>query len=157
VEDFQWIGIAAILVGLAWTAGFAWAHFRAVGKARAAESWPSALGKVVSSEVRIEKSRDRHGRSTVWYNPVVTYSYTAGGRQLQGTRLRFGNPRSTNRTKADEAIAPYGVGSSPAVRYNPQRPEECVLETVKPGAIYLVMSLGGLVFLAVGLVFLAGG
>ena len=157
MEDFQWIGVAAILVGVLWTAGFAWAHFRALGKAKEAESWPSALGRVVSSEVRIEESSDRNGGTTIWYNPVVTYSYTAAGRQLQGSRLRFGNPRSTNRTKADQAIAPYAVGSSPAVRYNPQRPEECVLETVKPGPIYLIMALGGLVFVAVGLIFMAGG
>jgi hypothetical protein len=153
VSDFQWIGLAFILLGLAWTAGFAFAHFRAAGKAKAAESWPSTLGRVVSCEVRIEESRDRHGGTTTWYNPVVTYSYTAAGRQLQGTRLRFGNPRSGSRKKADAAIAPYAVGSSPAVRYNPERPEECVLETRKPSPVYLIMAVFGLLFVGFGIVF----
>ena len=156
MQDFQWIGLAAVALGLLWTAGFAWAHFRAVGKAKAAESWPSTLGKVISSEVRVEESTDRHGGTTTWYNPVVSYSYSAGGRQLHGDRLRFGNPRSGSRKKADEAVARYAVGSSPAVRYNPERPEECVLETAKPGPTYLIMALGGLVFIAVGLFFMSG-
>jgi hypothetical protein len=153
VDDFQWIGMACILLGLAWTGGFAFAHIRAAGKAKAAASWPSTLGKVVSVEVREEEGRDRDGDTTTWYNPVVTYSYTAAGRQLQGTRLRFGNPRSASRKKAQAAIAPYAVGSSPAVRYNPERPEECVLETRKPSPIYLVMSVFGLLFVGFGILF----
>ena len=153
MSDFQWIGTGFILLGLAWAGGFAFAHFRAAGKAKAAESWPSTLGRVISSEVRVEEGRDRDGDTTTWYNPVVTYSYSAGGRQLQGTRLRFGNPRSASRKKADAAIAPYAVGSSPAVRYNPENPEECVLETRKPSPIYLVMALFGLLFVGFGFMF----
>jgi hypothetical protein len=37
------------------------------------------------------------------------------------------------------------------VRYNPDRPEECVLETRKPGPIYLVMAAFGLLFVGFGL------
>jgi hypothetical protein len=157
VVDFQWIGSAMIVAGLLWTGGFTWAHFSALSQAKAAESWPSALGKVVSSEVRVEEGNRRNGRTATWYNPVVSYSYSAGGRQLHGDRLRFGNPRSASRRKADEAVARYAVGSAPAVRYNPERPEQCVLETARPGPIYLIMAPGGLVFLVVGVFFVAAG
>lgn len=155
MQEFQWIGVAAIAVGLLWMGGFTWAYFSAAGKAKASENWPSTLGKVISSEVRVEESRDRRGGTSTWYNPVVSYSYSAGGQKLHGDRLRFGNPRSGSRRKADEAVARYPVGSSPAVRYNPERPEECVLETTRPGPIYLIMALGGLVFVAVGYFFTA--
>lgn len=147
----EYVGLGLLLLGILWMAGFGYAHFRAAAKARAAETWPTATGRVLSSEVVEEESTDREGGSTTWYNPVVTYAYTAGGRELTGRRLRFGNYRSGTRKKAQAALAPYPVGSSPAVRYNPEKPEECVLETRKPGPIYLVMALFGLLFVGFGL------
>jgi hypothetical protein len=147
----EYVGVGLMLIGLLWVAGFGYAHFRAVSKAKAAESWPTALGKIVSCEVIEEESRDREGHTTTWYNPTVTYSYTAAGSALHGSRLRFGNYRSGSRNKAEAAMAPYPPGSTASVRYNPERPEECVLETRKPGPIYLVMALFGLLFIGFGL------
>ena len=147
----DWVGYGLVALGLVWTAGFAWAHFRAVGKAKAAESWPVAMGKILSCEVIEEKSTDRHGHRTTWYNPVVAYSYSAGGRELQGRRLRFGNYRCSTRRKAEAMLAPYQPAATASVRYNPDRPEECVLETARPGPIYLVMALFGLLFVGFGL------
>jgi Protein of unknown function (DUF3592) len=147
----DFVGIGLILLGLIWAAAFGYAHFRAVGKAKAAESWPSAAGRVVSCQVVEEESTDREGHSTTWYVPVVVYSYSAGGLELKGQRLRFGNYRSSSRKKAEAALAPYPEGSTPSVRYNPQRPEECVLETRKPGPIYLIMAVFGLLFVGFGL------
>lgn len=146
-----WIGFALIGFGLLWAGAFAFAHFRAVNKAKAAESWPSAMGRIVSCEVVEEESTDREGFTTTWYNPVVVYSYMAAGRALEGRRLRFGNPRSGSRKKAEAALAPYRLGGTAAVRYNPDRVEECVLETKKPAPIYLLMAIFGLLFVGFGL------
>ena len=143
------VGLGLLLVGAAWSAGFAFAHFRAAGKAKAAESWPTAFGKILAAQVKVEESSNSDGDSTTWYNPVVEYAYTANGRELEGRTLRFGNPRSANRKKADAAIAPYAVGSSIPVRYNPEHPEESVLETRKPSPIYLIMAFFGLPFIAI--------
>ena len=145
------VPVVMILIGLLWVAGFAWAHFRAVGKAKAAEAWPTVPGSVVSCRVDVEESTDNDGNSSTWYNPVVTYGYAVGGRELQGTRLRFGNYRSSSQKKAEAALAPYAVGSAPLVRYNPDKPEECVLETTKPGPVYLLMAAVGLIFVVVGI------
>ena len=147
----EYVGPGLLLLGILWVAGFGYAHFRAVAKAKAAESWPTAPGRVVACEVIEEESTDREGGTSTWYNPVVTYSYTAGGRELTGRRLRFGNYRSASLKKAEAALAAYPVGASPAVRYNPEQPEECVLETRKPGPVYLVMALFGLLFVGFGL------
>jgi hypothetical protein len=147
----DYIGLGMIALGLAWAAGFGWAHFRAVGKARAAESWPTAMGKVHSCQVVEEESTDREGHTTTWYNPVVAYSYSAGGREHEGRRLRFGSYRKSTRKKAEAMLAAYAPGGTAAVRYNPDRPEECVLETVRPGPIYLIMALFGFLFVAMGL------
>lgn len=151
------VAVAVVLIGLVWVAAFAWAHFRAVGKAKAAESWPTAPGRVVSCRVDVEESSDNDGNTTTWYNPVVTYGYTVGGRELQGTRLRFGNYRSSSQKKAEAALAPYAVGTAPLVRYNPEKPEECVLETKKPGPVYLIMAAAGLIFVLVGLLIARAG
>jgi hypothetical protein len=149
------VAVACLLIGLIWVAAFAWAHFRAVGKARAAESWPTVAGRVVSCRVDVEQSEDNDGNTTTWYNPVVTYGYKVGDREIQGTRLRFGNYRSSSQKKAEAAIAPYGVGTAPLVRYNPDKPEECVLETKKPGPVYLLMAAAGLIFVVVGVLIAA--
>ncbi|HEX8572947.1 MAG TPA: DUF3592 domain-containing protein [Allosphingosinicella sp.] len=147
----EYVGLALLALGVLWVAGFGYAHFRAVAKAKAAETWPTATGRIISCEVIEEESSDRDGGTTTWYNPVVTYAYTAGGRELTGRRLRFGNYRFAARRKAEAALAAYPVGASPAVRYNPERPEECVLETKRPGPIYLIMALFGLLFVGFGL------
>src|SRR4051794_17797768 len=144
----NWVAFGLILIGVVWAAAFAWAHFRAVNKAKAAETWPTAMGRIVGCEIVVEESSDREGGTTTWYNPVVTYAYTVGGRDLEGRRLRFGNYRSASRRKAEACVAPYGVGSPTAVRYNPEKPEECVLETKKPGPVYLLMAAFGLLFVA---------
>jgi hypothetical protein len=147
----EWVGAGLLLVGVIWIAGFGYAHFRAVAKAKASESWPSATGRVVGCDVVEEESTDREGNTTTWYNPVVNYAFDVGGREYRSQRLRFGNYRSSNRKKAEAMLAPYPAGSSPTVRYNPERPDECVLETRKPGPIYLVMAIFGLLFVVAGL------
>lgn len=149
------VPVALILIGLVWAGAFAWAHTRALGKAKAAESWPTAPGRVVSCRVDVEESQDNDGNASTWYNPVVTYGYAVGGRDLQGTRLRFGNYRSSSRKKAEAAIAPYMSSTAPLVRYNPDKPEECVLETTKPGPVYLLMAAAGFIFVIVGIVIAA--
>lgn len=139
-----------IALGVVWMAGFVFIHFRAVGKAKASETWPTTIGKLVSSEVVVEECRD--GEGSDWYNPVVAYSYTAAGRTIEGSRIRFGNVRRGSRKKAEAVLAPYRAGAPVTVRYNPENPEEAVLETQRPGPLYLVLALGGLVFVAVGLI-----
>ena len=151
----EYVGLGLLALGILWVAGFGYAHFRAVGKAKAAESWPTAAGRVISSEVVEEESRDREGGTSTWYNPVVAYAYSAGGRELTGRRLRFGNYRSASRKKAQAALAPYPVGAAPAVRYNPADPAECVLETSKPGPLYLVMALFGFLFIGFAIFWLS--
>lgn len=145
--------IGLVVLGLLWTGGFAWAHLRAAGKAKASETWPTAVGTVHSATVVEEESSDRDGNSSTWYNPVVVYSYSVAGGSYEGRRLRFGNYRRTSRAKAEAMLASYRAGGSAQVRYNPERPEECVLETVKPGPVYAIMAAAGLIFIGVGLYF----
>ena len=47
----EYVGFGMLALGLLWVAGFGCFHFRAVGKASAAETWPTAAVRVISSEV----------------------------------------------------------------------------------------------------------
>jgi hypothetical protein len=143
--------IGLVVLGLLWTGGFAWAHLRAVGKAKAAETWPTAVGTILGAAVVEEESTDREGHTSTWYNPVVAYSYSVGGKSFESKRLRFGNYRRASRNKAEAMLTPYRAGATAQVRYNPDNPEECVLETAKPGPVYAIMAAAGLIFIAVGL------
>lgn len=147
----EFVGTGLLLIGLAWMGLFAFIHFRAVAKANASETWPTTPGKVLSSQVVEEESRDREGGTSTWYNPVVTYSYDVGRGPLQSSRIRFANMRQARRAKAEEIVARYPEGSTPMVRYNPEKPAEAVLESQKPGPLYLVMAAFGLLFVLFGL------
>lgn len=151
------LGGVLVLVGLVWAAAFWMMHNRAVGKAKAAESWPIAAGRITGSEVVTEESEDSEGGTTTWHRPHISYSYSVGGAELIGTRLRFGNVRTRTREKAEAVLGPYPPGAEIQARYNPKDPSDCVLEATKPGPLYLVMSLFGLLFVALGLFALLAG
>lgn len=145
------ISLGLMILGCVWTGGFGLVHYQVAAKAKAAQSWPVAVGRVLTSEVVVEERDDSMQSGTTWYNPVVTYTYSVTGRELEGRRLRFGNPRMARRKKAEAAVAAYPPGSSTPVRYNPDKPEEAVLETEKPNPVYLALALFGLPFIGIGL------
>ena len=144
------VGLAVAAFGILWMLGFGYAHYRFASKAKASETWPTAQGKVLDCQVVVEESQDREGGAPTWYNPVVTYAYSVAGRDLQGNRLRFGNARSSSRKKAEACLTPYPAGGALSVRYNPEKPEECVLESRKPGPLYLIMAAIGIFIFALG-------
>lgn len=144
------IGLGVFAVGLLWVLGFGYVHYRAASKASASESWPSAPGKLLRAEIVVEESSNSEGGTTTWYNPVVAYAYAVAGRKLEGKRLRFGDVRSTIRKRAEETLAPYASGGTVGVRYNPERPEECVLASRAPAATVLILALAGIPIIAFG-------
>lgn len=144
------VGLGVAAFGILWVLAFGYAHYRAASKARASETWPTASGQVLSCDVIVEESTDRQEGTTTWYNPVVNYAYSVAGRDLQGSRLRFGNVRSASRKKAEAALGAYPSGGTISVRYNPDKPEECVLESRKPGPTYLLMAAIGIFVFALG-------
>ena len=144
------VGLGVVLVGLIWIFGFGYFHYRAASKARASESWPSAAGRILRAQIVVEESSNTEGGTTTWYNPLVNYTYAVAGRELEGKRLRFGNVRSTIRKRSEAALAPYAAGAPVSVRYNHEKPEECVLESHKPAATYLILAFPGIPILIFG-------
>ncbi len=96
--------------------------FSAQRKASAMQTWPSASGTVVESELR---SRRRNSRRI--YYPHIVYSYNVMGQAYTGKDIGPGKYSGT--TTAREIVAKYPSGAPVEVYYDPQNPSEAVLET----------------------------
>lgn len=83
------------------------------------------------------------------YVPSIRYSYSAGGREAEGSRIRFGMVTSRSEAGAKQILDPFRVGSSVAVRYDPANVEESVLQETIVSPMPLIMSV-----LCLGLTFL---
>lgn len=117
-------------------------------RARATRNWPVAPATILSSEVheRHQYDSDRpSGRTT--YEPVVKYQYTVMGSLHDGSRVSFGD-KKTSRKKANEIVGLYPAGMQLNARYNPDKVEEAVLETTARGATGNLIL--GILFILIG-------
>ena len=117
-------------------------------EAAAMKRWPVAQGRVLSAKV--EEYRESVSRGTggprdrmTLYRPVLLYEYEVAGKRFRGSRiaqspgLDCGVPEF-----AQKVIGRYPVGTAVAVRYNPKRPDESVLEPRVPGSWILAAAVG---------------
>ena len=132
-------GVVFLIIGLV-----------AAKRAKAAQSWPTIPGRVLSSQVIEHESTDsEHGTTTVTYEPRVEYEYIVMGQAYTAKRIAFGANRFHYK-KAEEIAARYPVGAQVNVRYNPDKVKDATLEANAAGG-KLFLILGG-VFGAIGLV-----
>lgn len=109
-------------------AGFVFQHLRVTRRIKEAHRWPSVPGEVVSRSIERVDAVDANGSCTSWYVPCVSYAYIVNGRRYEGQRLGF---EVITRSMEEEALGEirlYPVGSRPLIRYNPAKPDECVLQ-----------------------------
>ena len=117
-------------------------------KAKAAESWPVIPGTIIRSGVKeyINRSNGITSRS---YEPVVFYQYSNMGKMYEGKRLGIGATRVKNE-EAQAITDKYLAGTPVNVHYNPNKPEEAVLEVVsRSSKAFLII---GLIFGGLGLI-----
>lgn len=117
-------------------------------QAIALQTWPSAAGVVIASELRSFTEWQDNVQRT-FYTPGVVYRYTVAGREYTsdqhslGAQTRWGRPEI-----AQKILARYPVETSVTVYYNPKAPAEAVLERRVTGG-WLIWVLGiGLLTLA---------
>ena len=120
-------------------------------EAAAMKRWPIAKGRVLSS--KIEEYTDDAGSSGNFggtrfrmklFRPVVEYEYDVGGRRFHGNRIAQspGLNRGGVTDFAQKVADRYPAGAAVDVRFNPRRPEECVLEPRVPGSWVLALIIG---------------
>jgi len=129
-------------------------------KARASTNWPEAEGKIISSSVEShtsektgssrDRSRSRGGTTTTTtYKAEVFYEYTVDGKTYNGNRVAYGNVSTSSPSRARRIVDRYPEGKEISVYYQPDDPEECLLE---PGMKLQTLFLPGF-----GLIFLCAG
>jgi hypothetical protein len=144
MDSFGYFGIFIALVGLVGGLLCYWGHGRAKARSQAAERWLKAAGTVIEAGV------NRHGTSHhPYYVPAIAYDYVVNGRARRGSRIRFGLLSFRTRSAAEKVLAPYPAGAAIQVRYDPDNPDDSVLEPTRVGRYLLVWAiLCGLLFLA---------
>ena len=100
--------------------------------------WARIDGRVVTSNVT-----EFTGKSRTTWRPMVVYSYSVGSGRFMSTRIAFHSMASGNRNDAAKIAARYPAGSRVPVFYDPQDPEQAVLQ---PGGNPWVFIVVGGVF-----------
>src|SRR5437870_13919265 len=139
-------GVVALVIG-----GFGLAVLAIVvsslREAAAMKRWPVAEGRVLSAKV--EKYRESVSRGTggprdrmTLYRPVLLYEYEVAGRRFRGSRIAQSPGLDRGVPEFAEVVERYRSGSAVAVRYNPRRPDESVLEPRVPGSWIFGAAIG---------------
>lgn len=135
---FGLLGVIFVIVAL-----------RARQKAKTSQSWPAAQGSIESATLREHSNADPEGSSFTYYEPIIQYRYMVMGQQYSGQKVGYGASK-VGRSQAQKIIDRYTPGASVQVYYNPQNPQEAVLETQASGSkIFLIV---GVIFVVVTLV-----
>ena len=97
----------------------------AMERAAASRKWPRAPGKVL--RVFVDRQEDNEGPT---YRVKVLCRYRVGDSEYTCDRLRFGIAfwSSLPIARISRALTKYTAGDSVEVAYNPEKPEESVLE-----------------------------
>lgn len=146
------MGLIGILLGLLLAGGGWFFHMRSAKKAGASAGWPTAQGTVTACQVVHKTETDSDGDSTDVYYAKPIYTYAVAGSPYTGDRVSFGGQNRFYVEKAAQAIVDkYPAGSTVQVRYNPENPKECALESKKPPMTApIVLTIVGVIFMVVG-------
>jgi hypothetical protein len=127
MDSMGYLGIFVALIGLvgALLAGLGWRRARALTEA--AQRWLDAPGKVLAASAERRGGGSATSRNA-YYAPLIRYAYVVNGREREGSRLRFGLTTARSRGGAEKLLAPYPVGAAIKVRYDPENPDQSVLE-----------------------------
>ncbi len=95
----------------------------------ASKKWPTTSGVVVVSKMRTKKEVRKY-QDVIHYTPEVEYKYRIDGIPYTCERVFFGQ-YSDDRSFAEDMLKRYPAGKQVLVYYDPEDPENAVLE---PGA-----------------------
>lgn len=128
-------------------------------RARISRRWPSVKGVVVSSKILKERSSGSNSspghRVTEGnqYKPEVTFEYSVFGVKYVSNKVSFADYSTNATAHATRVTERYPEGKAVDVYYNPDNPEDAVLER-RGGCAVLLLILGGLFMIAVSSLFI---
>lgn len=139
------IKAALIVVGL--PAAFLALMIYVTRRVKRAASWAEGRARITKSEVEVERHRFVGDTTQVRNKPLVHYEFKAGSETMRGERISAGIAPADN---VDQVLKRYPVGVEVPVYYDPENPQECVLERQPPvtlgclwtGALFVLLLYG---------------
>jgi hypothetical protein len=125
-------GCILAVFGLAWSGGvltFDVVEFSGIYHQLAALSYATTPGRVISSEVKVIRSKRKSERNA--YSPNIRFSYEVDGKPYEGNRYRYGQMATADKSAA-LTVAQYPAGAAVTVYYRPSDPNESLL---RPGVM----------------------
>jgi len=108
---------------------------------RKSPQWPTVQGVITVSETLFH-----HGRFE-GYTGNIRYRYRVGDKEYLGTRLSFEAVHLGTQDNWRQVLAPYPLGKTVTVFYDPAHPDVAVLE---PGLVGELSLLFKLIFILMG-------
>lgn len=104
-------------------------------EAKASESWPSVQGIVSHSEIQ-QSTRDE----TIMYAAVIKYEFTVDSISYLGNRISLSseNSKTSSAREVKKVLQKYPLGERVKVFYDPELPENSVLETGADTLTYII-------------------
>ena len=109
-------------------------------------------GEVIESKVNVRyKLSDEKRKRKPKYTANVNYRYTVKGTTFSSNTVSYGQHSSTesSRDRQREIANRYPKGKTVDVYYDPQSPEEAVLEPGITGSSFLGLGLGIIIIIVV--------
>jgi hypothetical protein len=120
-QTFALVIAGLLLICAAFGGYLIYAGLKSRKLAKASETWPTASGTVLSSEVKTHTVHTKQARTTT-YTPKVTYSYAADGSSYVGSTIRFGDCRAEARPRRRRS--PRNIRKAPPLSCATTRPSQ---------------------------------
>lgn len=131
--------ITTLIVGAALIVG-SWLLYTNISapmaeEAKASKSWPNVPGQITRSDVN--QSRD-DGKTM--YATDISYDFTVGNKSYTGTRISLtsGNTKTSSLKGIKKDLQKYPVGAKVTVYYDPELPNNAVLQTGADTFTYII-------------------
>jgi hypothetical protein len=97
-------------------------------RAREAQRWPKAAGRVIVSKVESYKDDSGDSRTRRLYRPVIEFAYSVDGMEYRSRQRQLGAQTGGSESWARTVTAKYPVGRAVEVLYDPANPATAALE-----------------------------
>jgi len=97
-------------------------------RAREAQRWPKAVGRVIVSKVENDTDDSSDSRTKRSYRPVIEFAYSVDGTEYRSRQRQLGVQTGGSESWARTVTAKYPVGRAVEVLYDPANPGTAALE-----------------------------
>lgn len=150
-QTFPLVGIFFVMVVIAAALFFfsaAYLDWREYGDSG---DWLETTGTVTEIGTKEIKDDDE-----ILFAPRIAYTYTVNGKAYEGDRISFDSRPYVEEENAAEDANEYTIGQEVTVLYNPDDPQQSVLERTTNWSGVIGFSVIGVIFLIFGAVLASG-